>query len=122
MQGLHLTADLGGCDPAAPMTDADALRAACHAAVDEAGLNTVGERFHTFPAPGGVTGVLLLAESHLAVHTWPETGMATIDVFVCNLRADAGARAAIALDALVATFAPQHVRRQRLTRGDVPPV
>ena len=70
MQGLHLTADLSGCDAAhAPMTDAEALRSLCEAAVRDAGLTPVQALFHTFPQPGGVTGVVLLAESHLAVHT-----------------------------------------------------
>jgi S-adenosylmethionine decarboxylase len=118
MQGLHLTADLAGCDPAAvALTNACALRAACRAAVDAAGLNAVAERFHAFPPPGGVTGVLLLAESHLAVHTWPEIGRVTIDVFVCNVQADNGLRAAAVLDAMVGLFAPQQVQRQTLQRG-----
>jgi S-adenosylmethionine/arginine decarboxylase-like enzyme len=78
MHGLHLTADLRGCrGDAALMTDAAALRALCLAAVRAAGLQPVGELFHRFTPSGderqtGVTGVVLLAESHLAVHTWPE--------------------------------------------------
>lgn len=118
MQGLHLTADLEGCDPAhAPMVDADALRRLCAAAVQQAGLTVVGECFHRFPAPGGITGVLLLAESHLAVHTWPEFGRVTVDVFVCNLRADNAARADTAMASLVAAFAPRRAAHQRLHRG-----
>ena len=121
MHGLHLTADLSGCDPErALMTDVAALRRACRGAVDAAGLSAVGEQFHAFGPPGGVTGVLLLAESHLAVHTWPEFGSATVDVFVCNLRADNGERAAAALDAMVAAFAPAQVHRQRLVRRTEP--
>ena len=54
MQGLHLTADLRGCDPTQPaMTDLDALRRLCLAAVREAGLQPVGELFHRFPQPPG---------------------------------------------------------------------
>ena len=87
MQGLHLTADLRGCAPALPaMVDVAALRRLCVHAVSAAGLQPVGELFHRFPAPGGVTGVVLLAESHLAVHTWPELGAVTLDVYVCNLQ------------------------------------
>lgn len=117
MQGLHLTADLSGCDPSQPlMIDLAALRSACRRAVESAGLTPVGEQFHAFPAPGGITGVLLLAESHLAVHTWPEFGSATLDVFVCNLRSDNGARAEATLDALITAFAPRQAQRQRLER------
>jgi S-adenosylmethionine decarboxylase proenzyme len=100
MQGLHLTADLVGCPSTLPrMTDADALRQTCLAAVAAAGLQAVGELFHRFaphPAvagPAGVTGVVLLAESHLAVHTWPERSGVTLDVYVCNLGEDNSARA-----------------------------
>jgi S-adenosylmethionine decarboxylase len=118
MDGLHLTADLRGCDPGlAAMTDAAALRPLCLAAVADAGLRSVGELFHRFPSPGGVTGVILLAESHLAVHTWPELGGVTLDVYVCNLGADNSARANALLRSLVAAFAPQQVERQALQRG-----
>ncbi len=77
MLGLHLTADLRGCAALQPlMSDAGALRVHCLQAVAMAGLTAVGELFHAFPPPaehgaGGITGMVLLAESHLAVHTCP---------------------------------------------------
>ena len=118
MDGLHLTADLHGC-PAerAVMTDTAALRALCLAAVGGAGLQPVGELFHRFDGAGGVTGVVLLAESHVAVHTWPERSAVTLDVYVCNFGEDNSQRAAQLLDALVAAFAPQRVQRHALHRG-----
>ena len=70
------------------MDDPQALRQVCLQAVHAAGLRPVGELFHRFPGPGGVTGAVLLAESHLALHTWPEHGTVTIDVFVCNFLQD----------------------------------
>jgi len=119
MQGLHLTADLRGCPVTQPaMTDPHALRGRCVAAVQAAGLQPVGELFHRFPAPGGVTGVVLLAESHLAVHTWPELGAVTLDVYVCNLGADNSAKAQALLETLLAAFEPQRVQRQSLERGN----
>jgi S-adenosylmethionine decarboxylase proenzyme len=121
MQGLHLTADLRGCNPRLPaFTQAEALRRLCLDAVAAAGLQAVGELFHRFPAPGGVTGVVLLAESHLAVHTWPELGAVTVDVYVCNLGRDNSAAAQGAMAALVAAFAPAHCQQQRLRRGGFP--
>ena len=48
-------------------------------------MTVVGDSFHQFE-PQGVTGTVLLAESHLAIHTWPEQGFVTIDVYVCNLQ------------------------------------
>ena len=118
MTGQHLTADLSGCPADRPaMTEPPALRALCIAAVQRAGLTPVGELFHVFPPPGGVTGVVLLAESHLAVHTWPERGAVTLDAYVCNVSADNSAAAEQLVDALIAAFAPQHVQRQRWLRG-----
>ena len=128
MRGLHLTADLHGCSAAAPvMTDPGALRALCVVAVQAAGLEAVSDVFHRYQpasgaaphAPAGITGVVLLAESHLAVHTWPELGAATLDVYVCNLGRDNSARARALLERLVAAFAPARVERQSIERGRV---
>jgi S-adenosylmethionine decarboxylase proenzyme len=126
MQGLHLTADLRGCPAGqAVMLDPDALRKTCLTAVRHAGLAPVGELFHRFaPAPGtdanaavGITGVVLLAESHLAVHTWPELAGVTLDVYVCNLGSDNSAKAHALMAALVDAFAPGQVERHALQRG-----
>jgi S-adenosylmethionine decarboxylase len=118
MQGLHLTADLRGCDAkSAVMVDVAALRVRCLQAVAQAGLLAVGELFHRFPAPGGVTGVVLLAESHLAVHTWPELGAVTVDVYVCNFDGDNSAKAEQLMATLEAAFAAANSQRHRLLRG-----
>ena len=121
MNGLHLTADLHGVDPAlAVMGDADALAALCRDAVNRSGLTGVAELFHRF-APqseqSGVTGVVLLAESHLAVHTWPELGGVTLDVYVCNYGADNSAKAEALLGALLKAFAPRQPEVQKLSRA-----
>jgi len=80
-------------------------------------------RTYTFPVtaqgPGGVTATVLLAESHLCVHTWPEQAAVTVDVYVCNFGADHSARAAQLMDAMVAQFAPRQADRQALQRGRV---
>ncbi|WP_088284616.1 adenosylmethionine decarboxylase [Ideonella sp. A 288] len=124
MQGLHLTADASGCPTgAAALREPLALRALCLAAVAEAGLTPVGELFHRFDGQvggGGVTGVVLLAESHLAVHTWPELAAVTLDVYVCNFGADNSDRAERLLAALLAAFQPASVDRQQLRRGRLP--
>ena len=120
MQGLHLTADLSNCDAQrAVMTDAQALRTLCLAAVAAAGLHAVGELFHRFDQGGGITGVVLLAESHLAVHTWPELGAVTLDVFVCNLKTDNSRKAQLLMSTLEAMFDAHSVERHRVHRGGV---
>lgn len=121
MNGLHLTADLADCAAGAAghaaMTDVQALRQLCIDAVRAVGLTPVGELFHRFPAPGGVTGVVLLVESHLAVHTWPERCAVTLDAYVCNVSADNSAAAQQLIERLIAAFGPQRVQRQHLQRG-----
>lgn len=124
MQGLHLTADLAGCRcDARWLTDAGALLAACVQAVRAAGLRPVAQLAHAFDAtpdgPGGVTATVLLAESHLCVHTWPEQRAVTLDVYVCNFGADHSDKARGLLDALLALFEPSHVEQHALRRGAV---
>jgi len=125
MHGLHLTADLRGCSlELPPLTDPAALREVCLRAVREAALQPVGELFHTFPGgheqAGGVTGVVLLAESHLAVHTWPELRSVTLDVYVCNFGADNSHKAHRLIDALLAAFRPEQLERHTIERGRDP--
>ena len=124
MQGLHITADLHGCQCAAALlTDADALGALCVQAVEQSGLQAVAKLFHTFPAsthgPGGVTATVLLAESHLCVHTWPEQSAVTLDVYVCNFGADHSAKAEQLMAALQSLFAPTACNVHRIQRGKV---
>lgn len=121
MQGLHLVADLQGCACAlALLSDAPALLARLRTAIAEVGLTVVGDASHRFPdaegRSGGVTATVLLAESHVALHTWPEFAAVTLDVYVCNHSADNSARAAQLMETLLALFRPAAVARQQLQR------
>lgn len=124
MQGLHLTADLYqcACGPEL-MLEAAAIAALCRRHTEASGLTLVEERWVKFPdwqgEPGGVTGTILLAESHLAIHTWPETGNVTIDVYVCNFSGDNSPKAQALMDGVVQAYAPQRAVRQQLWRGDI---
>ena len=122
MKGLHLTADLAGCARQALLTDGDALARLARGAAREARLSVVGEHWHRFPEaadgqPGGITGMLLLAESHVALHTWPELGAVTLDVYVCNYGGDNSKKARALMAALVAAFEPASASHQALHRG-----
>jgi spermidine synthase len=124
MQGLHLTGDLFGCGcSAATLTDLEALSTLCRTATLDAKLTIVDEKWHVFPdwngQPGGITGTILLAESHLAIHTWPESRGVTLDVYVCNFTEDNTAKAEQLFDALTVAFRPQKQTVNRITRGDV---
>jgi S-adenosylmethionine decarboxylase len=125
MRGIHLTADIAGCiDNLKLMTDAASLRHQCLTLVENCGLTAVSEVFHAFPGMndgecGGVTGTVLLAESHLALHTWPELGAVTLDVYVCNFSMDNSGKAAALLESLITLFQPTEIIRNQLQRGEV---
>ena len=124
MQGIHLTADLSGCrNNLTLMSNATGLRQACLDLVNSCGLTVVGETFVAFPgmgdSPGGVTGTVLLAESHLAIHTWPEQSAVTLDVYVCNFSTDNSNKASQLLEAMTALFDPAEASHQQLQRGEI---
>ena len=113
--GHHLLVDLWVDDPEPLRRVAfwqDLLPEACRSA----GATVLGARFHQFE-PEGVTGVVLLAESHASLHTWPEAGLATLDVFTC------GALDAHAIVGRIrAALRPVRERTTAVARGDrVPP-
>ena len=123
MQGLHLTADLSDCQcDSAWFTDATRLLDRCVQEVSAAGLQAVNQLAHSFPAtgqgPGGVTATVLLAESHLCVHTWPEQKAVTLDVYVCNFGGNHSAKARALMQALVEKFQPEWTEQRSLDRGD----
>ena len=122
MDGLHLTADLYHCQcDAALLLDAQQLAQLCTTQTHAAGLTLVDDCWVKFPdyqgQPGGVTGVVLLAESHLAIHTWPETGNVTLDVYVCNFSGDNSNRAHALFAEVIARFAPDFVEKKEVARG-----
>ena len=127
MQGLHLTADLHDCCCAPDLlVQATELATLCRRHTEAAGLTVVNEIWHGFPGmneqAGGVTGVLLLAESHLAIHTWPEQRAVTLDVYVCNFGADNSARAHALMGALMPAFMATRIEQHALRRGAPPTV
>ncbi|MFM8465835.1 MAG: adenosylmethionine decarboxylase [Burkholderiaceae bacterium] len=123
MNGIHLTADLAGCKTNhGLMTDAEKLRGICLEMVAISGLTAVHDLFYQFePAEnevaGGVTGTVLLAESHLAIHTWPELSAVTLDVYVCNFSTDNRGKAQRLLESVINLFQPASALRQQIKRG-----
>jgi S-adenosylmethionine decarboxylase len=86
MRGTEWIIDAHGCEPAA-LVDVTRLRGLFDALVEALSLTPVGDpAWHTFPPPGGVTGFVVLAESHLACHTFPEFGAICVNVFCCRPR------------------------------------
>jgi spermidine synthase len=118
MNGLHLIGDLTGCrcDPQL-LLDGERFREKCVELVNDSGLTIMDVSFHQFDG-SGFTGAVVLAESHLAIHTWPETGGLTLDVYVCNYSADNSAKARRVFEAIIDHFQPTDAARHEIERGE----
>lgn len=120
MQGSHLLAEFFEChgDPSL-LTQAETLRTFCLKEVTASGLTIVGESFYQFE-PQGATGAVVLAESHLAIHTWPEHKYVSLDIFVCNYTMDNTDKALAIYHALKDAFQPAKHLFNQVSRGEVP--
>ena len=111
--GRHLLMELEGCDRDV-LNDVDALREALLTAANLAGATVLGDSFHRF-SPHGISGVVVIAESHLFVHTWPEYGYAAADIFTCGDTVQPEKAAEILIERLGA----RHHTMVELKRGKV---
>ena len=117
MNGLHLIGDLGGCrcNPQL-LLDGEGFRTKCIEFVQASGLTVMDANFQQFEG-SGFTGTVVLAESHIAVHTWPERAGLTLDVYVCNYSADNSEKAKSLFESIIAYFQPGDVARHQVERG-----
>jgi len=106
--GSHLIVDMWD---ASNLDDVEAIERALKAAVEAAGATLLHLHLHRF-TPNGVSGVAVLAESHISIHTWPERGYAALDIFMCG---DAEPTKAIAV--LRAAFQPGSINVSEHKRG-----
>jgi S-adenosylmethionine decarboxylase len=109
--GMHLLVDLWG---ASGLDDPDAIDAALCAAARAAGATILHRHFHHFSPNGGVSGVVVLAESHISIHTWPERDFAAIDIFMCG-----ACDPYLSVPVLTRAFAPTRVELDEKRRGRV---
>lgn len=109
--GRHYLVDFLGCDPETLRFVAPTREIFLRAA-RESKATLVGEDFYQFE-PEGVSGVILIAESHLSVHTWPEDGFAAVDIFTCGEEMDAE----VAIAVLKVAFRPEETVVRVHTRG-----
>lgn len=109
--GRHILAEFYGCPPQ-KLDNADAIEQAMVAAALEAGAEVRETVFHRF-SPQGVSGVVVISESHLAIHTWPEFGYAAVDVFTCGQTVDPW----VSCNYLKQEFAAQNMTAREIKRG-----
>lgn len=110
--GRHGLLDLYGCDENI-LRDAARLQTILEQAAAAARATVLYRRFHTFGGAGGVTGILLLAESHISIHTWPEHRYAAADIFLCGHMPAQAARRTIEHG-----LCARNTRWQSLIRGE----
>lgn len=110
--GRHLVCELHGM-PQDVLRDKEFLRELLLRAAEASGSTVVGDYFYKFENDMGVTGVVVVAESHLSIHTWPEYGYAAVDVFTCGTHTDPWR----ALEVLREELRPERVEVTEMTRG-----
>ena len=79
--GSHLILDLWDAEH---LDDAEVIEMAFRRAIKESGATLLHMHFHEFSDNGGISGVAVLAESHISIHTWPERAYAAVDIFMCG--------------------------------------
>ncbi len=109
--GKHLLAEYYGCDPKA-IDDVRLVERSMLEAAQKAGATVIGSSFHVFE-PYGVSGVVVISESHLTIHTWPEHRFAAVDIFTCGEDVDPMA----AHRYLTQVFATSHATVETVLRG-----
>ncbi len=107
--GTHLLLDLWG---ASNLADPDLIDRALRDGAEAAGATILHSHFHHFGPGEGVSGVLVLAESHISIHTWPERDFAAVDIFMCG-----ACNPYEALPVLKAAFKPGSVMLAEQRRG-----
>ncbi len=107
--GMHLIVDLWGAER---LDDMAHVEAALRDSVEAARATLLHIHLHHFTPSHGVSGVAVLAESHISIHTWPETGYAALDVFMCGC-----AEPHKAIEVLRAAFLPRRMAVEEILRG-----
>lgn len=109
--GRHILAEFFGCDGAI-LNNVEAIERTLVDAALTAGAEVREVAFHRF-SPQGVSGVVIISESHLAIHTWPELGYAAVDVFTCGDKVDPW----VAYNYIAAAFKADKVTAAEIKRG-----
>jgi S-adenosylmethionine decarboxylase proenzyme len=111
--GKHVLAELYGCDREV-LNSPELIENYMKRAAIECGATIVNSVFHSFN-PHGISGVVVIAESHLAIHTWPEYGYAAVDVFTCGITVNPQ----IAIDRLKEYLLAKYIKHVELNRGEL---
>ncbi|MFQ6051473.1 MAG: adenosylmethionine decarboxylase [Candidatus Hydrothermarchaeota archaeon] len=109
--GKHLIIELFGVDQNL-LNNSDKIEAALTVAAEKSGATVVAKKFTKFN-PHGITGVVIIAESHISIHTWPELRYAAVDIFTCGDKVNPWN----AYDVIVDELKPKNINVTEISRG-----
>ena len=120
-RSLHILADFYDCEGHPQyFIHKSGVRAKALASIRRAGLSIVASRFHKFSrnhdGEGGITGVVIVAESHFTIHTWPERRFVNLDVFFCNYTQDNTRKARAVFREFRKIYQPQRMKQREVWR------
>lgn len=117
-KGLHIIANFYGCKNLGLLVDKKKLSVLLKKAVKQNSLNILRNAFYKFGDDGGITGYLLLSESHVSIHTWPErNNYLTLDIFVCNYNKNNVPNAKKIFAELTKAFQPEKIEKKFIRRN-----
>lgn len=111
LKNIQILAEFYGCDPEL-ISRSDTVKKIINRAIRKSKLTKIRSHYHQF-RPSGVTGVVLLAESHITMHSWPEYNYIALDLFSCGDKN----KAVIAMKQLAKDFKPAKMKKQIVIRG-----
>lgn len=120
-KSLHILADLYHCEGSETyFTTKATVRAKALVMIRRAGFGIVASRFHKFTETsaggGGITGIIIVSESHVSLHTWPERKFVNLDVFFCNYTRDNTRKARAVLGEFKKIYRPKRMRIREVWR------
>lgn len=112
--GTHIIADIHSVENPEYLKYLENVHSVCIGACREADLTIIDSKFHSFGEGLGVTGIVILAESHLSIHTWPELNFFSLDVYSCGEKDPM-----VAVDFILRDFQARHYNIQIIKRGNI---
>lgn len=116
-RGLHIIANFFGCKNSELLISKPKLNEILRKIITDNELIVLKDGFHKFDKEGGITGYLLLSESHVSIHTWPErNNYITLDIFVCNYNKNNRINAKNIFEELKKAFQPEKIEEHFIDR------
>ena len=117
-KGVHIISNFFGCSNSELLVNKKMLEKFLTNSIKRNGMTVLKKHFHKFEEGGGITGYILLAESHVAIHTWPEkNNYLSFDIFVCNLSKDNTEGAQKIYEETIEAFKPEK-KEERIIERD----